>query len=148
MWFDTGAGKFNRIEINDSSGNHLNVSCPSLQQERLFFVADPDGSGNVWSTGLDGQDLQKHTAHDFFDVRYLNGDRDGGLVYTVAGALWHLDLLKGKEEQLQCDFGLSNAHMARSLEASEWIDPGLQLRSESCMEGQLLSHLLCSCTSG
>ena len=118
-----GAGVFAQIDIQDPfSGACLNISCMTWQCGRLFFIADPDGSGNIWSAGLDGQDLQKHTTHDFFDVRCMKGDQGDGLVYSVAGELWHFNLSTAQAQHIQLDFGQCNAHRVRSLEASEWVE--------------------------
>ena len=123
LWIDVGSGVFAQVEMNDSRGDsYLNISYVTWQHDRLFFIADPDGSGNVWSTGLDGQDLRKHTCHDFFDVRCLRGDLADDLVYTVGGELWHLNLSTSTAERIWLDLGHCHANLPRGLEASAWID--------------------------
>ncbi|CAE7256580.1 tri1 [Symbiodinium sp. CCMP2456] len=123
LWIDVGCGVFGQVEIKDARGEFcLNISYVTWQHDRLFFIADPDGSGNVWSTGLDGRDLQKHTCHDFFDVRCLRGDLADDLVYTIGGELWHFNLSTSTAERIWLDFGPCHANLPRGLEASAWID--------------------------
>jgi tricorn protease len=66
------------------------LACPMLIGDRLFFLSDHEGTGNVYSCALDGSDLSRHTDHDGMYAR--NPSTDGQrIVYHVAGDLWLLD---------------------------------------------------------
>ena len=57
---------------------------------RLFFLADHEGTGNIYSCALDGTGLTRHTDHDGMYAR--NPSTDGQrIVYHVAGDIWMLD---------------------------------------------------------
>ena len=75
--------------------SHINgqFAAPMLIGGRLFFFADHEGTGNIYSCALDGSDLRRHTDHDGFYAR--NPSTDGTrIVYHVAGDIWILDSLE------------------------------------------------------
>src|SRR5262249_49643340 len=66
------------------------LACPMLIGDRLFFLSDHEGTGNVYSCALDGGDVRRHTDHDGMSAR--NPSTDGErIVYHVAGDIWILD---------------------------------------------------------
>lgn len=119
-------GTFQPLKFKDpfcpsEVGVLMNISCLMWQRTRLFFLADPDGSGNLWSTNLKGEDLQKHTGHEVFDVRYAKNDQDM-IVYTVAGQLWCFSTDTAESYPLSISLGHPNCHLPRSLPAAEWAE--------------------------
>jgi tricorn protease len=101
---------FSRI-LADLDGQ---VCSPMLIGERLFFLADHEGTGNVYSCGLDGSDLRRHTDHDGFYAR--NAATDGQrIVYHVAGDIWILDAaLDFDAEPRMLDISLGSPSAART----------------------------------
>ena len=66
------------------------LASPMLIGDRLFFLSDHEGTGNIYSCALDGTGLARHTDHDGAYAR--NPSTDGHrIVYHVAGDLWMLD---------------------------------------------------------
>jgi tricorn protease len=66
------------------------LASPMLVGGRLFFLSDHEGTANIYSCGLDGTDITRHTDHDGMYAR--NPSTDGRrIVYHVAGDLWLLD---------------------------------------------------------
>ena len=66
------------------------LTSPMLIGDRLFFLSDHEGTGNIYSCALDGTELARHTDHDGMYAR--NPATDGQrIVYHVAGDLWLLD---------------------------------------------------------
>jgi tricorn protease len=57
---------------------------------RLVFGSDHEGTGNIYSSALDGSDLRRHTDHDGFYARHPSSD-GRRVVYTAAGDIWLLD---------------------------------------------------------
>lgn len=58
--------------------------------ERIAFLSDHEGVGNLYSCRCDGSDLRRHTDHDAFYAR--NAATDGHrVVYQCAGELWLVD---------------------------------------------------------
>jgi tricorn protease len=65
---------------------------PMLIGERLAFISDHEGTGNIYSCALDGTSLWRHTDHDGPYAR--NASTDGErVVYHAAGDIWLLDSL-------------------------------------------------------
>ena len=66
------------------------LASPMLVGGRLFFLADHEGTGNIYSCALDGTGVTRHTDHDGMYAR--NPSTDGHrIVYHVAGDIWLLD---------------------------------------------------------
>ena len=66
------------------------LASPMLIGGRLFFLFDHEGTGNIYSCGLDGSDVTRHTDHEGWYAR--NPSTDGQrIVYHVAGEIWVLD---------------------------------------------------------
>jgi tricorn protease len=77
---------FTRIltELNTQLGS------PMLIGDRLFFLSDHEGTGNIYSCALDGTEIARHTDHDGMYAR--NPASDGHrIVYHAAGDIWMLD---------------------------------------------------------
>ena len=80
---------------------------------RLVFLSDHEGTGNIYSTTLDGGDLRRHTDHDGFYVR--NPATDGShVVYHVAGDIWRLDSLDVAARPRKLDIQLTAPPAARA----------------------------------
>jgi tricorn protease len=100
-WKRYRGGTAGRIWVSGAEGQPFtrlladlpaSFASPMLIGERLAFISDHEGTGNVYSCALDGSDLQRHTDHDGPYAR--NASTDGErVVYHVAGDLWLLDSL-------------------------------------------------------
>jgi tricorn protease len=89
LWVAAAEGTpFTRI-LADLPGQ---FASPMLISERLAFISDHEGTGNIYSCALDGTDLRRHTDHDGPYAR--NASTDGErIVYHAAGDIWLLDSL-------------------------------------------------------
>ncbi len=110
LWTATAeAPAFRRI-LADLDGQ---VFAPMLIGDRLFFLADHEGTGNIYSCTLDGGDLRRHTDHDGFYAR--NPATDGQrIVYHVAGDIWLLDATSLDAEPARLDIVLGSPSAARA----------------------------------
>ena len=83
LWLD---GKRILAELN----GHLD--CPMIVGDRIAFLSDHEGIGNLYSCRFDGTELWRHTDHDTFYAR--NASTDGRrVIYQCAGELWLVDEL-------------------------------------------------------
>nr|WP_202539571.1 S41 family peptidase [Streptomyces sp. SID8379] len=66
------------------------LDAPMFVGDRIAFLSDHEGIGNVYSCLPDGTDLTRHTDHDAFYARHASTDGTR-VVYQCAGDLWILD---------------------------------------------------------
>jgi len=72
---------------------------PMWWQGRVVFVSDRDGTLNLWSMTLSGEDPRQHTHHSTWDVKSpaLDGDR---VVYQLGADLHLMNLATGEEREI------------------------------------------------
>ncbi|GLZ75716.1 tricorn protease [Actinorhabdospora filicis] len=108
LWIDaTGSGEFALLPSLGSS-----VANPQIIGERLYFISDHEGYGNVYSVAFDGTDLARHTDHDDFYARHLSGDGHR-LVYHCGGELYLLDPAEDAPRKLDVTIGVTRTQRAR-----------------------------------
>jgi tricorn protease len=101
IWVDAeGSGEFVRL-FADSTAQYWSVSWVG---DRLVFLADIDGVGNVYSSLPDGSDLRKHTSHEEFYARHATSDGQR-VIYSHAGDLWLLESLDAEPYKLDVRLG-------------------------------------------
>ncbi|MQA09710.1 MAG: peptidase S41 [Pseudonocardiaceae bacterium] len=100
LWLDEGnTGEFVRI-LSEVDGN---LSAPMVLGERIAFLSDHEGVGNLYSCAPDGTDLRRHTDHEFYA---RNATTDGSrVIYHTAGELWLLDGLEAEPRRLDIRLG-------------------------------------------
>jgi tricorn protease len=95
------------------SGLNGQLATPMLIGGRLVFLADHEGTGNIYSVALDGGDLRRHTDHDGCYAR--NPATDGSrIVYHVAGEIWRLDSLAADAQPYRLEVRLTAPPAARA----------------------------------
>ncbi len=105
------------------------LAAPMVIGSRLVFLADHEGTGNIYSCALDGTGLRRHTDHDGFYAR--NPATDGTrIVYHVAGDVWILDSLASDAPRM-LEIELSSPPAAR---APKLVTAGDHLGDLDCDE--------------
>ncbi|MEO3873027.1 PDZ domain-containing protein [Nonomuraea sp. B12E4] len=101
LWVDAeGAGEFVRL-FPDSAAQYWSVSWVG---DRIVFLTDIDGVGNVHSALPDGSDLRRHSSHEQFYARHATSDGER-VIYSHAGDLWVLENLEAEPRRLDMRLG-------------------------------------------
>lgn len=86
LWVDAeGDHRFRRmIEL---AGN---ITCPMWIGDRIYFLSDYQGVGNLYSCLPDGSSLKRHTDHTHFYARHAASD-GRRIVYQCGAEIWLFD---------------------------------------------------------
>ena len=80
IWIDkTNTGNYAKL-INLKG----NMACPMFINEKIYFISDHDGLGNIYSCSKSGKQLEQHTFHKEYYAR--NATTDGHSIIYHAGA--------------------------------------------------------------
>ncbi|MEO6896765.1 MAG: hypothetical protein ABI218_09020, partial [Caldimonas sp.] len=119
FWIDAdGSGAFRRMKELDG-----NLTSPMWIGERLYFLSDSEGVGNLYSCRADGSDRRRHTDHASFYARHAQSD-GRRIVYQCAASVWLFDPATDATREL--DIGTS-AHRAQA--ARRFVAAGDHLES-------------------
>lgn len=96
--------------ILDDLDGHLDA--PMFVGDRIAFLSDHEGVGNLYSCLHDGSDLRRHTDHDAFYARHASSDGTR-VVYQCAGELWIVDELSAGSVPRRLDVRLGGPRAGR-----------------------------------
>ncbi len=86
---------------------------PMWVGDRLAFLSDHEGHGNVYSCLADGSDLRRHTDHEGFYARHAASDGQR-VVHVHGGDLWVLDGLAADSVARRLDVDVAGPASARA----------------------------------
>jgi tricorn protease len=100
LWIDArGRGEFRRV-LDDLNGN---IASPMWIGDRIYFLSDHEGIGNVYSAKPDGRDVRRHTDHGEYYARFAATDGTN-IVYQHGAELWRLDPRTGASGRMDVEF--------------------------------------------
>ena len=99
LWIDTeGDGQFQPLAPVDS-----NFTTPMWIGERIYFISDHEGVGNIYSCLPTGEDVQRHTHQDTYYCRLAQTDGKR-IVYHAGADLFVYDLDDDTENRVDVEF--------------------------------------------
>lgn len=118
IWVDdNGDGKFKPL-INLNG----NLVWPMWINNRVYFLSDHEGIGNIYSCTASGSDLQKHTAQSEYFVRFPSTDGER-IVYTAGGDIFVFDPASNEERLVDVTAPVSTSQVQRKfVQARDHID--------------------------
>jgi tricorn protease len=117
LWIG-GSGDGNYKRLVSLPGN---PSWPMFVGERVYFVSDHEGIGNLYSCAPDGSGIRRHTDHTEYFVRFPSTD-GSRIVYTAGARLFVFDDRKQTETEVIVQAPSSPAQRAR-----RFVDAGAYL---------------------
>ncbi len=108
LWIDAdGSGQFRRM--SELQGN---ITCPMWIADRIWFLSDFEGVGNLYSCRPDGSAVQRHTDHAEHYARHAQTD-GRRIVYQCGAALWLFDPASDATRVLEIQVPSSRTQAAR-----------------------------------
>jgi tricorn protease len=107
LWLDRdGAGRFVRF-LAEVEGQ---LEDPAFVGDRVVFVSDHEGVGNLYSVGLDADQLWRHSDHADFYARAASSD-GVRVVYQCAGDLYLVEELTATSQPRRLEVRLGSARL-------------------------------------
>jgi len=118
IWVDRrGDGNFRRILAD----NPADLAFAMWVGDRIYFLSDHEGIGNLYSVRPTGQDLRRHTDHGEFYARFATTD-GRRIVYAHEADIWLFDPAEDTSRKLEITVGRGSAQRSR-----RFVDPMEQL---------------------
>jgi tricorn protease len=115
-------GDWNKREFRKVTTYTGNNQFPMWIGDRIFFLSDSTGRGNIWSMKPDGSDQKQITFHKDYDVRFPSA-RGNKIVYQLAMDIWILDVTTGKTAKVDISLPSDRVQMrAKFVDAKANID--------------------------
>ena len=125
LWCDVeGNGTFQRLlRLNG------NVADPCWIGERIYFLSDHEGVGNVYSCTPQGEDVRRHTDHNDFYARHMSGDGQR-LVYHAGAGLYVFDPASNRGRRLDAELPSIRTQRSRKFVSASHYLNGYELHPE------------------
>ena len=114
LWIDRrGNGDFRRLLRLPG-----NPASPMWIGDRIWFLSDHEGIGNLYSTKPDGSDLRRHTDHDEYYARFAKTDGER-IVYQQAAEIWIHDPRTDEGQRVPIDLHSPRVQRHRKFVAAD-----------------------------
>ncbi|HEY9720183.1 MAG TPA: PDZ domain-containing protein [Trichormus sp.] len=118
IWLDAkGNGEY--IQLGNISGN---LVLPMWIGDRVYFLSDHDGIGNLYSCDDEGGGVKQHTHHTDYFVRFPSTD-GRRIVYSAGADIYVLDPAQGGSAKVEIDSPSATVQVARKfVEAKKHLE--------------------------
>ena len=113
IWTDAAhRGDFEKLKLPDG-----NPAWPMWIGDRIYFLADHEGIGNIYSCMLDGSEITRHSNEAEYYARFPSTD-GSRIVYSSGGAISVVDLASGDNSQVAIETPSAEPQTVRRFEAA------------------------------
>ena len=113
LWIDAeGRGEYRRMRELEG-----NLTSPIWLGERIYFLSDSEGVGNLYSCRPDGADLRRHTDHAEFYARHAQSDGQR-IVYQCGAEIWLFDPATDHARRVEIEVASHRTQAARKFVAA------------------------------
>ncbi len=106
FWVDnTGDGNYTLLESLKG-----NIASPMWIDDRIYFISDESGFGNLHSCAPDGTGVKQHTKHNEYYARYANTDLKT-IVYHYGADIYSLDIKSNESKKIKIDYQSPQIHI-------------------------------------
>ncbi len=106
-----------------------NLASPMWVGERVYFLSDHEGIGNIYSCDASGSDIRRHTDHGTYYVRTARSDGTR-IVYAHAADIWCFDPAADRTELVEIEVRGPRAQRRRRHVPAEDYLAGCALRPD------------------
>ena len=89
-----------------------NIGSPMYIENRIYFISDHEGIGNIYSCLKNGKNLLKHTNHKNYYARNATTDKTH-IVYHSGGNIYLFNIKNNKTQKLNIIFNSSKTQISR-----------------------------------
>lgn len=89
-----------------------NAVSPMLINDRVYFLSDHEGVGNIYSVKADGKDLRRHSSQIEYYLRFPSSDGKR-IIYNSAGDIYIFDCATEKTRKLEIEADWHEAQSSR-----------------------------------
>lgn len=117
LWIDNeGKGKFREWE-----GVKGNYASPMWIGERIYFISDHEGIGNVYSINNEGKDIRQHTYHKDFFCKHATTDGKT-IVYAAGADIYQLNVESNENKKVDIAYYSPRVQCQRKfVDASKYL---------------------------
>ncbi len=98
------------------------VASPVICQDRVYFISDHEGRGQIYSTNAEGEDLKRHTDFKQFYPRHLNSDGKN-VVFSMGGSIYLFNPEKNRADMIHISMESgSKSKMEHFVNAGKYLE--------------------------
>ncbi|WP_172196631.1 S41 family peptidase [Niveibacterium sp. COAC-50] len=113
LWVDVdGKGEFAALDPFGDPRKAGNLACPMWIGDRIWFISDHEGIGNLYSCEPSGAGLRRHTEHGEHYVRHASTDGTT-IVYQSGGDVYRLNPAGGDATRIEIEVPAARPQLAR-----------------------------------
>ena len=119
LWIDEKCtGSWRRLLPEVSAG----LCRPMWIGDRIYFVSDLEGCANIFSTTIEGEDLQRHTNEEDHYVRFATC-YDTTIAYGCGGSLYRLDTADDQSAEIAIEYPSPRVDLKEKfVDARDYLD--------------------------